>query len=298
MLDRLKKALGSIGERLAEATGAGITISEKKAEEIADQLVLELVQADVALDAAERISEQIKSALAGKKFSSRKEIRDAVRDVLINILSRDAPRIAPPPEQPYVIMFVGPNGVGKTTTIAKIAHQLKEQGYSVVIAAADTFRAGSIEQTEEWANRIGVRVVKHGYGADPAAVAFDAVKSARARGDSYVLIDTAGRQETNENLMEQLKKIKRVVKPHLTIFVGEGLAGSAIAEQIRRFDEELGLDGIILTKMDTDTKGGAVLTAAIATGAPIVYLGWGEQPEDLKPFDPNEFVEKILQKSD
>lgn len=294
MLDRLRKALGNIGEHIAEVAGAGITVSEERAEEIANELVLELVQADVALDAAEKIAERIKSAIGGKKFSSRKDIRDAVRSVLVDLLSREAPKIVPPPEKPYIIMFVGPNGVGKTTTIAKLAHQLRKHGYSVVIAAADTFRAGSIEQTEEWAKRVGARVVKHSYGADPAAVAFDAVKSARARDDDYVLIDTAGRQETNENLMEQLKKIKRVVKPHLTVFVGEGMVGSAVAEQIRRFHEELGLDGIILTKMDTDTKGGAVLTAAVAAEVPIIYLGWGEAPEDLKLFDPEEFVSKIL----
>jgi len=212
MLDLLKKSFNKIADSVAEISGAGITIDEKRVDEALDEMELDLLQADIAVDVLDQMREAIKERLVGKKVRNRKEIVEAIREALVDLLSVPAPEIIPPPKKPYVILFVGPNGVGKTTTIAKIAYLLKRNGYSSVIAAADTFRAGSIEQTEEWAKKIGVRMVKHDYGADPAAVAFDAVKSAQARGDDYVLIDTAGRQDTNENLMEQLKKIKRVVK--------------------------------------------------------------------------------------
>ncbi len=294
MFEAFSRALRKFTDSVASATGVGITIREEHIEEALDDLEISLLQADVALEVVERLREILKEKLVGKKVSGRKEILSAIRDALVELLSVPAPRIVPPEERPFILLFVGPNGVGKTTTIAKIAYLLKGQGYSSVISASDTFRAGSIEQTEEWARRVGVRVVKHDYGADPAAVAFDAVKSARARGDDYVLIDTAGRQETNENLMEQLRKIKRVVKPHITVFVGEAITGNALLEQIRRFDEEVGVDAVVLTKLDTDARGGSAFTATVGAGKPILFVGLGESPDDLKPFNPEEIVDAIL----
>ncbi len=294
MFEAFSKALRKFADGVASATGAGITIREEHIDEALDDLELSLLQADVALEVVERLREILKEKLVGRKVSGKKDIVKVIRDALVELLNVPAPSITPPGEKPYIILFVGPNGVGKTTTIAKIAYLLKKKGYSSVISASDTFRAGSIEQTEEWARKVGVRVVKHDYGADPAAVAFDAVKSAKARGDDYVLIDTAGRQETNENLMEQLKKIKRVVRPHLTVFVGEAITGNALLEQIRRFDEELGVDAVVLTKLDTDARGGSAFTATVGAGKPIIFVGLGESPDDLKPFDPEEIVEAIF----
>ncbi len=294
MLDLLKKSFNKIADSVAEISGTGITIDEKRVDEALDEMELDLLQADIAVDVLDQMREAIKERLVGRKVKGRKEIVEAIKEALVELLSVPAPEFVPPPEKPYIILFVGPNGVGKTTTIAKIAYLLKKKGYSTVIAAADTFRAGSIEQTEEWAKKIGTRVVKHDYGADPAAVAFDAVKSAQARGDDYVLIDTAGRQETNENLMEQLRKIKRVVKPHLTIYVGEALTGNALYEQLKNYDEELGVDGVILTKLDADTRGGSAFTVTVGIKKPILFVGLGESPDDLKPFEPKELVETIL----
>jgi fused signal recognition particle receptor len=294
VFDFLRKGVNKLVDSVAEVAGKGITISEAHLADILDDLELDLLQADVAYDAVEKVKETLLKELVGKKVSKRSEIRDAVRNALIKMLSLPTPTICPPEETPFILLFVGPNGVGKTTTIAKIAYILGKKGYRSVIAAADTFRAGSIEQTEEWAKKVGARVVKHDYGADPAAVAFDAVKSAKARGDHYVLIDTAGRQDTNENLLDQLKKIKRVVKPHRVIFVGEALTGSALENQIRAFDEAVGVDGVVLTKMDADTKGGSAFTVTVGTGKPIMFVGTGEEPDDLKEFRAEEIVDSII----
>ena len=294
MLDAFRKTLLKFSDAVASATGAGIRIREEHVDGALDELEISLLQADVALDVVERIREKLKEKLVGRTVRGKKGIEEAVREALVELLSVPAPEIVPPPERPFKMLFVGPNGAGKTTTIAKISYLLRKKGYSSVISASDTFRAGSIEQTEEWARKVGARVVKHGYGADPAAVAYDAVKSATARGDDYVLVDTAGRQETNENLMEQLKKIKRVVKPHLTVFVGEALTGNALLSQIRRFDEEVGVDAVVLTKLDADTRGGSAFTVTVGAEKPILFLGFGEDPEDLKPFDPRELASVIL----
>ena len=197
-------------------------------------------------------------------------------------------------EKPFVIVFVGFNGSGKTTTIAKLAHWLKKNGLSVVIAASDTFRAGAIEQLEEHAKRVGVRVIKHDYGADPAAVAYDAIQHAKARGIDVVLVDTAGRNELNRNLMDEMRKIVRVTKPDLVIFVGDALAGNAVVEQARQFNDAVRIDGVILTKLDADARGGAALSISHAIGAPILFVGVGQGYDDLKPFDEKWFVDRIF----
>ncbi len=294
MFDALRRSLGKVADAISEVSGRGITLDEKRIRDALDDIELDLLQADVALDVLDTMKDTITEKLAGKTVRKREEIMEMIKEALKDLLTVPAPTIIPPKKKPYIILFVGPNGVGKTTTIAKLAYILKQRGYSPVIAAADTFRAGSIEQTEKWGERLGVRVVKQGYGADPAAVAYDAIRSAEARGDDYVLIDTAGRQHTNENLMEQLKKIKRVAKPDLTIYVGEGLTGNSLLDQIRQFDEDLGVDGVILTKLDADTRGGAAFTVTVGAGKPILFVGVGEAPDDLKPFDPAEIVEMIL----
>jgi fused signal recognition particle receptor len=196
--------------------------------------------------------------------------------------------------EPYVIVFVGINGTGKTTSIAKVAKLLMKKGYSVILACSDTYRAGSIEQLEEHAKRLGVRMIKHKYGADPAAVAYDAIAHAKAHGVSVVLIDTAGRIQTNKNLMNELGKIKRVINPDLTVLTVDALTGNDAVMQAKEFHKSVGIDGTILTKVDADVKGGAALSVTYVTEKPIVFIGTGQEYEDLEEFSPERFTQMIL----
>lgn len=196
---------------------------------------------------------------------------------------------------PVVIMLVGVNGTGKTTTTAKVAHRLSQQGRSVVLAAADTFRAGAIDQLAVHADRLGVRCIRSQRGGDAAAVARDAVESARARGEDVVIIDTAGRMQNKTNLMEELRKVHRVTQPHLVIFVADALAGNDAVTQAIEFQRMLSFDGAALCKLDTDAKGGAALSIAHATGRPIVLAGVGQGYDDLIDFDPAWFIDTILE---
>ncbi|EEB74395.1 signal recognition particle-docking protein FtsY [Thermococcus sp. AM4] len=280
-----------------------VEIKEKDVERALDDLEIELLEADVALEVVDELRESIKRKLVGRKVKigtdKAKIIEDAVKEAVLEVLT--PPRkinlleeIRAKKEKPYVIVFVGFNGSGKTTTIAKLAHWLKKNGLSVVIAASDTFRAGAIEQVEEHAKRVGVKVIKHSYGADPAAVAYDAIQHAKARGIDVVLVDTAGRNELNRNLMDEMKKIVRVTKPDLVIFVGDSLAGNSIIDQARQFNEAVRIDGVILTKLDADSRGGAALSISHAIGAPILFVGVGQGYDDLKPFDEKWFVNLIF----
>ena len=197
-------------------------------------------------------------------------------------------------QKPLKILFLGPNGAGKTTSIAKIAKYFLDNKKSVIVAAGDTFRAASIEQLEEHAKNIGVKVIKHQYGADPAAVGFDAVKAAEAKKIDVVLIDTAGRQDTNKNLLEELKKIDRVVKPDLKLYVGEAYTGQALLQQASEFNDAIGLDGFVLTKIDTDTKGGTAISLLYKLKKPILFVGTGQRYEDLLEFKPEFIIDRIL----
>lgn len=280
-----------------------VEIKEKDVEDALDELELELLEADVALETVEALREKIKEKLVGKKVrigtNKAKLIEGALRDAILEILTPEKKldlleMIRSKEEKPFVVVFVGFNGSGKTTTIAKLANWLKKNGLSVVIAASDTFRAGAIEQIEEHAKRVGVKVIKHDYGADPAAVAYDAIQHAKARGVDVVLVDTAGRNELNRNLMDEMKKIVRVTKPDLVIFVGDSLSGNAVVEQAKQFNEAVRIDGVILTKLDADARGGAALSISHAIGAPILFVGVGQGYDDLKPFDEKWFVERIF----
>jgi fused signal recognition particle receptor len=196
--------------------------------------------------------------------------------------------------EPYVIVFVGINGTGKTTTIAKIARLLIKKGYSVVLACSDTYRAGSIEQLGEHAKLLGLRMIRHQYGADPAAVAYDTINHAKAHGINVVLIDTAGRIQTDRNLMNELVKIKRVINPDLTVLVVDALTGNDAVMQAEEFHKSVGIDATILTKVDADIKGGSALSVTYITGKPIIYIGIGQKYEDLEEFKPEKFTEMIL----
>jgi len=282
-----------------------VELSEKTIDEMHDDLLLDLIDNDVAYDVAEHIIENLKSKITGIKISrfedKRKIIKSKLREVLLETFKEagdldiveytDKLRKR---KRPVVILFLGPNGHGKTTTIAKIAKLLMSRGMSVVAAASDTFRAGAIEQLEEHCRRLGVKVIKHRYGADPAAVAYDAIMHARSKGIDVVLIDTAGRMQTNRDLMDEMKKIARVVSPDLKVFVGDALTGNDALEEAMKFNEEVGIDCSILTKVDADTKGGAALSVVYATSKPITYIGTGQGYSDIKKFSAEWFINKIL----
>lgn len=280
------------------------TISEKDIDDILFELEMALLEGDVALEVAEKIVSSVKEDLVGRKIRRRSDVADFTKEALKNaiseILNVETPDInelllnSRETGEPLKLMFVGINGTGKTTTIAKVATHFIEKGYTPVIAAADTFRAGAIEQITHHADKIGVKIIKHQKGADPAAVAFDAVAHARAKGKELVLVDTAGRMQTNTNLMDEMKKIKRVIKPDMIIFVGDALTGNDAVEQAQKFDDAVGVNGIILTKADADAKGGAALSIGYVIQKPILFLGLGQSYGDIMEFKPEWMVEQIF----
>jgi fused signal recognition particle receptor len=249
----------------------------------------------------EKITSQLKEDLLGGRVKKR-ELESLIKTSLKRTLKgffAEKPKslvemVRRKESKPFVIVFVGVNGTGKTTTIAKIARLLLDSRLTCVLAASDTFRAGAIEQLQKHADNLGVRMIKHEKGADPAAVAYDAISHARARGRDAVLVDTAGRMETNVNLMDEMKKIVRVAKPDLTLFVGDALTGNSAVDQAEMFNKAVSIDGVILTKADADAKGGSALSISYAIKKPIFYLGTGQKYEDLIEFDPEWFVEEIV----
>jgi fused signal recognition particle receptor len=273
-------------------------------DEIISQLEEELLQSDMGHSAVMEVINSLKINLIGSRIDTRKGldkiVEMVVRKSLQDLLEagywdfdRTIQSFAAV-ETPVSIMIVGVNGTGKTTTTAKIAHRLTEQGYSVVLAAADTFRAGAIDQLATHAERIGVRCIKSQRGGDSAAISRDAIESAKAKGDDIVIIDTAGRMQNKTNLMEELRKVHRITKPDLVIFVADALAGNDAVTQAKEFQRILNFDGVALCKLDTDAKGGAALSIAHATGRPIVLAGVGQEYVDLKDFDPEWFLDSIL----
>jgi fused signal recognition particle receptor len=294
------KARVDTGSALTDSI-MGRLIRERKLDDLLDDLETILLESDVALPVAEAIKETLKEELVGRRLRREVDLDDFVESALRAAIRKvlavepvDLDAYIVEHDKPVVLMFVGVNGTGKTTAIARIAHRCKKRGLSCVLAAGDTFRAGAIEQLTIHSERLGVKIIKHKAGADPAAVAFDAVEHARARYKDVVLIDTAGRMQTNVNLMDEMKKIQRIAKPDLVIFVGDSLAGNDAVEQARRFDEAVGIDIAILTKIDADAKGGAALSIAHAVGRPIAFVGTGQEYEDLEVFDPDWMVERLF----
>ena len=284
-----------------EERDSGAVIREKHLDNVLPELELALMESDVAMEAVEEMEIIIRKRLVGLRVENRAAIaptiEKALKASLVELLSKttfDPQTLLEKRDQPLIIAFVGVNGTGKTTTIAKIADWLQQNGKSVVLAASDTFRAGAIEQLEVHAERLGCKFIKHQAGADPAAVAFDAVEHARAKHRDIVLIDTAGRMQTNTNLMDEMKKIKRVAKPDLIMFVGDSLAGNDAIDQARKFHEAVGIDAVVLTKLDVDAKGGAALSISSAIGQPIAFIGIGQGYGDIMPFDATWIVERIF----
>ncbi|HLD05704.1 MAG TPA: signal recognition particle-docking protein FtsY [Candidatus Nanoarchaeia archaeon] len=275
-----------------------IQLSDDKFEEIFQPLEIALLESNVALEVVEKIKADLKQELMSDRIH-RKQVDQIVHDTLkksiedlFNVEGIDLLKKAKE-KKPYVIAFFGVNGSGKTTTIAKFANLFLKHKKTVVMAAADTFRAAAIQQLEEHANKLGVKIIKHDYESDPAAVAFDAIKHAQSKGIDIVLIDTAGRQHANKNLMQELEKVIRVNKPDLKVFIGESITGNDCIEQAKQFNEAVGIDVIVLTKADVDEKGGAAISISYVTGKPIIYLGMGQTYDDLVPFNKEKILESV-----
>lgn len=300
MFEKLKRsfsdAVKSIGEK---------EVSEKDIDKIFNELQISLLESDVAQEVIDDLAQTMKKELVGQRVEKGEKMQYFVKkklegyllnmfekagtiDVISNIKSKKARN------EPYAIVFLGINGTGKTTTIAKVANMLKKEGLSLVIAAGDTHRAGAIEQISQHASRLSIKVVAQRYGADPAAVGRDAILHAKSNRVDVVLIDTAGRMQTSKNLMDEMEKIIRVVKPDLKLFIGDSLAGNDTINQAKEFYQYTNFDGAILTKSDADAKGGAAISIVHITGKPILYLGVGQEYDDLVAFDPKSFVNSIL----
>ena len=300
MFDKLRAQFSSFYDRVTKTELQG-----KDLDKVLDDFQLSLVENDVAVSVADYVATELKEKLKEVQFARFSDPRGRVKailsDVLLSVLDRagrlDIFELVEKKKkagEPAIIVFVGINGTGKTTSIAKLAHILQRKGITCILAASDTYRSGSIEQLEEHARRIGVRLIKHQYGADPAAVAFDAVNYARAHGINAVLIDTAGRMQTNQNLLEEMRKIVRVTKPDLTILVVDALTGNDAVEQGKVFSQAVKIDGIILAKLDADVKGGNAISLSYIMGRPVTLVGTGQGYDDLEPFQPQAIVRNLV----
>ncbi len=293
-----------IATRIKKAIFGSVTLSDSEVSNLTEKLRISMLESDVSFDVADSFSSDLHSRLVGKKIDSKAigaEVSGSIRAALINTLSRAKPdfdffeRIrSKDTGDPFVVLFLGPNGTGKTTTIAKMASRLKGMNVSVVLSASDTFRAAAIEQLEHHGKVIGVPVIKGAYGADPASIAFDAIAYARAHNVAAVLVDSAGRQETNKNLIREVEKMFRISKPDMTIYVGESTAGNAITSQIMEFSKHVKINGIVLTKLDCDAKGGSALSISHATGIPILFFGTGEAYDALLAYEPGFVADAIM----
>ncbi len=288
----LKEKTENIAKKLTEKE-----ISEEDLKDLLWDLEISLLESNVSLEVVEKLIEKLKSSLVGKKMSSL-EIRNTVKKALKELLEEMLPEgnildELKDKDKPWVVLLIGFNGNGKTTTVAKLASFFKDEGYSVVMAAGDTYRAAAIEQLEEHGKRLNVRVIKGTYGGDAAAVIYDAIAHAKSHKIDVVLGDTAGRVHVNKNLIEELKKIVRVTKPHLVLLVVDSTTGSDAITQAKLFGE-VGFDGFIITKFDVDDKGGTILNVSYASSKKIFFLGVGQDYKDLKMFNKKEIIDKLL----
>jgi len=300
LFERLKQAFSSVTSAVKERK-----LSESELDDLLFGFQLSLIESDVAQSVAEKLSQEVKASLSGSKVERSEDVSTLVKTRLraslekafqdageVDVLARIAEKKAT--GESFSILFLGINGTGKTTTVAKFGYMLKKSGLSVVAAAGDTHRPGAIEQLTEHADRMSMKVVSQRYGADPAAVGRDGLLYARAHHVDVLLVDSAGRMQTNTNLMEEMSKIVRVVKPDLKIFIADALIGNDAVSQSELFDKHTSFDGVILTKADADVKGGAALSIVYTTGKPVLYLGVGQGYEDLVRFDYHKFIDSLL----
>jgi fused signal recognition particle receptor len=302
MFDKLKKAFSRAAKGVAQKE-----LTEKVLDDILLDLQIALLESDVAQEVVDDLSVKLKKELLGLKVEKEQEATNIVQSKLQAALSEIfaqtnrfdlIERIKTKKDArggPFVVVFLGINGTGKTTTVAKIANLLRKAGFSVVVAAGDTHRAGAIEQLEQHANRLSLKIVKQRYGADPSSVGRDAYDHAKKNHIDIVLLDTAGRMQTSKNLMDEMGKIVRVVKPDVKLFIGDALAGNDTINQAREFFQYTNFDGAILTKVDADAKGGSAISIAHITSRPIVYIGVGQSYDDIIPFDSNKFISSLFE---
>jgi fused signal recognition particle receptor len=301
MFERLKQAFSAVTSAVKEKE-----LSDKELDEVVFNFQLSLIESDVAQTVAEALTNEVQKSIAGTKVDRSADPSEVVGERLTTVLQSAFDKAGvvdlaanikekiKRTGEPYVVLFLGINGTGKTTSVAKVAHYLQKTGLSVVCAAGDTHRPGAIEQLTEHAGRLSLKVISQRYGADPAAVGRDGVLYAKAHHADCLLIDTAGRMQTNQNLMEEMSKIVRVVKPDFRIFVADALTGNDAVSQAELFNQHVGFDGAILTKADADVRGGAALSIVYSTGKPVLFLGMGQGYDDLVPFDTRKFLDSLV----
>jgi fused signal recognition particle receptor len=300
---RLKQGLSKSRENLFQNLGS-IFQNGRWDEKSLDAMEESLIAADVGVKASQKLVETLRRLWPVNEVDTEQDMASYLKTALIQILQGSVPgqKIVPFSARPWVILFLGVNGVGKTTTIGKLAAQYRSAGKKVLLVAGDTFRAAAIEQLDIWGQRAGVEVVKHRPGADPSAVVFDGMQAARSRGTDVLLIDTAGRLHTKAHLIEELKKIRRVITreqpdaPHETLLVLDATTGQNGLQQARVFKEATAISGIVLTKLDGTAKGGVIITIQEELGVPVKYIGVGEDIEDLQTFDATQFVQALFEK--
>ncbi|GGP21256.1 signal recognition particle-docking protein FtsY [Thermocladium modestius] len=302
MFDKIRSAF----KKTADAIVSSISekeLGEKEIEEVLNDLMNELLEYDVAFESAEQVINAIRSGLIkvrAPRFGDKTAVvNSAIYEAMLDLL-RDIPDMdliqdmQTKGKRPYIMMYLGPNGYGKTTTIAKVTKYLMDRRFSVVWAAADTFRAGAIEQLEGHSEKLGVKVIKHQYGADPAAVVYDAVQHAQSKRIDVVMIDTAGRMHTDKNLMEEIRKIHKVATPDLSVFVADAMMGNEALEIARTYVKYVPINALIMTKVDAYPKGGSVLTLLMELKRPILFMGTGQGYDDLQKFDKSSFIKQLL----
>ena len=292
-----KSFFRKMGEKISK-----VKITDKEFEIYSEELKMLLLENNVAFPVMEKIIEKLREKIVNQEFLKKEveeQIKGALKDIIEDVLIEPFDIVKKVMEkrkmknEPYVILFCGINGSGKTTTIAKIAEHMKKRYVSCILAAADTFRAASIEQLKKHGERLKVKVISHDYGSDPAAVGFDAINYAGKNNIEVVLIDTAGRMHTAKNLLREMEKITRVCKPDLKIFVGESITGNDAVQQAEAFNEAIGIDAVVLTKADIDEKGGTALSVGFVTKKPILFLGTGQEYEAIEVFDKEKFIQRL-----
>ncbi len=300
LLDKLKSGVQKTREGLVSRIEEVVSGRKTIDAELLEELEYTLISADIGVATTEEILDRIRERVDRKLVGDASELRNLIREYLLEVLQTNDRPLAYVENPPAVIMLVGVNGAGKTTTIGKLAAHLKGEGRSVLLCAADTFRAAAIEQLEVWGERTGIQVIRQNTGADPSAVMFDALSAAKARATDYVIIDTAGRLQTKTNLMAELEKRRRTASrvipdaPHEVLLVLDATTGQNGLEQARKFTESSGVTGIVLTKLDGTAKGGVVVAIARELGLPIRFIGVGEKIDDLLPFDPERFIDSLF----